>query len=220
MRTRLLRRAEMKSTFQVVDDFYADPTKVRRLAIEHGKWLEPKVSNGLTYDFETDNSFYSHGLVEEFSRLLNRPILVDPARMGFGVFSLTGKDANAQFTTHFDDTDWAAIVYLVPNEMCFGGLSFFRHRGSGLTGPPSDEEAARLGFPSRADWLIAVYYPDKLRPDAWEEIACVGMRFNRMVLVRGSENFHRATAGFGRTLTDGRLTQRFFFMDGDEHHAQ
>lgn len=206
----------MRKTFQVVDDFYIDPYRVRTLALEKGQWSEPKTENGVVYDRETYNSFSTPQILGEFERLLARPLETDPATMGFGVFALTDAQANADLTTHYDDTDWAGVVYLVPPDNCSGGLSFYRHRSSGLLGPPTDDAAQKHGFRDRDHWLAEVYFPDKLRSSAWEEIAHVGMKFNRLVLMRGSDNFHRASSGFGGSLQDGRLTQRFFFNDAKE----
>ncbi|MFJ2095358.1 DUF6445 family protein [Streptomyces sp. NPDC087901] len=207
----------MNRTLQVVDDFYADPDRVRALALERGDWSPQKTDNGRTYDAETYNSFAGRGTADTFAELLGIQVRHDPARMGFGVFAFTGDDANAPLTTHFDDTDWAGIVYLTPPDRCRGGLSFFRHRTSGLTGPPDDGRAAELGYRDRDHWIEDVYYPDKVRPDAWEEISRVSMVYNRLVLLKGSVLFHRASSGYGTCPSDGRLAQRFFF---DEARSQ
>ncbi|MER5280021.1 DUF6445 family protein [Streptomyces sp. NPDC002809] len=201
----------MNRTLQVVDDFYADPDRVRTLALEKGDWSPQKTDSGRTYDAETYNSFAGRGTADTFAELLGIQVRHDPARMGFGVFAFTGEEANAPLTTHFDDTDWAGIVYLTPPDRCQGGLSFFRHRTSGLTGPPDDGRAAELGYRDRDHWIEDVYYPDKVRPDAWEEISRVSMVYNRLVLLKGSVLFHRASSGYGTCPSDGRLAQRFFF---------
>jgi hypothetical protein len=39
----------------------------------------------------------------------------------------------------------------------------------------------------------------------------VPIRFNRMVVLKGSVLYHRATSRFGTTVEDGRLLQRYFF---------
>lgn len=201
----------MDKTLQVVDDFYADPDRVRALALEKGRWSPQKTDEGRTYDSETYNSFAGSETADAFARILGIQVHHDPARMGFGVFAFTGENANAPLTTHFDDTDWAGIVYLTPPDRCEGGLAFFRHRESGLTGPPDEARAKELGYRDRDHWIEEVYYPDKVRPDAWEEISRVSMVYNRLVLLRGGSQFHRASSGFGADPSDGRLTQRFFF---------
>lgn len=203
----------MDKTLQVVDDFYADPDRVRAIALEKGDWSPQKSEEGRTFDAETYNSFAASSVADAFASLLGIEVDHDPARMGFGVFAFTGETANAPLTTHYDDTDWAAIVYLVPPERCQGGISFYRHRDSGLLGPPDDEQARKLGFRDREHWLGDVYYPDKVRPEAWEESSHVSMVYNRLVLLRGGSCFHRASSGFGSTPADGRLTQRFFFNE-------
>ncbi|MCC3655698.1 DUF6445 family protein [Streptomyces sp. S07_1.15] len=200
----------------MVDDFYADPDRVRALALERGDWSPQKTDEGRTYDAETYNSFAGRGVAEAFGEILGIRVRYEPAVMGFGVFAFTGESANVPLTTHYDDTDWAGIVYLVPPGRCDGGLSFFRHRDSGLLGPPDDAKAVELGYDDREHWMKDVYFPDKVRPEAWEEMSRVSMVYNRLVLLRGGTRFHRASSGFGTSPADGRLTQRFFF---DEERA-
>lgn len=57
------------------------------------------------------------------------------------------------------------------------------------------------------------YFPDKHVADAWEKLDEFPMRFNRLILLRGSRLFHRASAGFGSRPDNGCLTQRFFFNE-------
>lgn len=197
----------MYKAVTVVDDFYGDGERARSLALDRAKWLP----RGDHYSYETENSFHTDDLVDRLSDLVGEPIHVDPKRMGFGVFAYYPADATVDHTTHFDSTDWSAVVYLVPDEHCEGGLTFYRHIATGLTGPPTEERARELGFASRDEFLEEVYYPDKMRPEAWEQTAHIGMRFNRAVILHGSRLFHRASSGFGDSPENGRLTQRFFF---------
>ena len=200
----------------MVDEFYADPDRVCALALERGDWAPPKTDDGRTYDSETYNSFAGRGVADAFGEILGIRVRYDPAVMGFGVFAFTGESANVPLTTHYDDSDWAGIVYLVPPDRCQGGLSFFRHRASGLLGPPDDAQAVELGYRDRAHWMREAYFPDKVRADAWEELSRVSMVYNRLVLLRGGTHFHRASSGFGTGPGDGRLTQRFFFNEANE----
>ncbi|QSB17010.1 hypothetical protein JQS43_12505 [Natronosporangium hydrolyticum] len=205
----------MQKTIEVVDDFYVDVDRVRELAISMGDWANPKQEAGITYDFETYNSFFNDQLVRVMRDLVGAEIHVDPKRMAFGVFGVFGADSHVDFTTHYDETDWSAIVYLVPDDRCEGGLSFYRHKPSGLFGPPTEEQARQIGYDSRDAWLREHYYPDKMHPERWEETTHVAMRYNRLILLRGSVLFHRASKGFGTTPDSGRLTQRFFFNDAN-----
>jgi hypothetical protein len=103
------------------------------------------------------------------------------------------------------------VAYLIPNELCQGGLTLYRHKETGLTGPPDEAALRRLGVESLEQWLEDVYHPDKKNPDAWERTMHIAMRFNRLVLFQAGKMFHRASSGFGSDPQNGRLTQRFFF---------
>jgi hypothetical protein len=45
---------------------------------------------------------------------------------------------------------------------------------------------------------------------AWTEVACVSIRYNRLVLFKRNR-FHRNASAFGSTYGDARLVQVFFF---------
>ena len=199
------------ATVHVVDGFYSDPDRVRNLALEETAWVRAAPAAGGKHSSESERSFYTADLVARFVRILGFDIAVDAARMGFGVFAFYGSDAQVEQTTHFDDTEWAGVVYLAPPERCEGGLSFYRHRETGLCGPPTTPELSRLGIKDLATFLRDVYYPSKKDPDAWEETMHVDMKYNRLVLLEGGRLFHRASSGFGTSPADGRLSQRFFF---------
>lgn len=199
----------MQQTIRVVDSFYADPLATRELALKRGKWL-PQQGR---YSVETANAFFTSDLVNHLQDLVHSRITFDPQTMGFGVFALYLGGAPVELTTHYDDTDWSAIVYLTPDLSCEGGIGFYRHQPSGLVGPPSEAEAARLGFESSSQWLSELYPRAKLNPSEWELIDYVSMKFNRCVLLRGGRRFHRTTSEFGAGPSDGRLTQRFFFNE-------
>ncbi|MEU7740740.1 hypothetical protein [Nonomuraea sp. NPDC049158] len=207
----------MSKILQVVDDFYADPWMVRETGLREESWLPPFNDGGHKFSTETQRLFYTPELVDLLEGLVGSKIKVDPKRVSFGVFAYYGEDSDVRFSTHFDDTDWSAIVYLVPPESCSGGVSLYQHVPTGLFGPPAnDEEAAELGFESRRQFLDDVYFPDKRRPDRWREVDHIGMAFNRMVLLHGSARFHRATSGFGKDRATVRLTQRFFFDEAGD----
>ncbi|GDY33852.1 DUF6445 family protein [Gandjariella thermophila] len=201
-----------ETSYIVYDDFYRDPISVRDLALR-SSWLDPKISDGREYSRETEKGYYTDAIVDKLARIVGRRIVFDAKRMGFGVFAFYPASAAVDVSTHFDDTSWSGIVYLMPDELnrTNSGLAFYRHRESGLTGPPDDEQARELGYADSQTWIQEVYYRDKLTPEAWQRTSFVGARFNRLVLLNGARLFHRASDGFGTTAADARLTQRFFF---------
>jgi uncharacterized protein DUF6445 len=202
-----------QKSFIVRDAFYDDPMAVRSLAIDRAEWLDPKISDGHSYSQETLKGYYTDSLVQRLSDLVGDTVMFDPSTMGFGVFAFYGETSAVDLSTHFDDTTWSGIVYLVPDDInrSSSGIAFYRHRESGLTGPPNDVAAQKLGYASGDEWIREVYYRDKLDPSAWVRTSFIDARFNRLVLLNGSRLFHRATEGFGSEPRDARLTQRFFF---------
>jgi hypothetical protein len=201
----------MRISYAIIDDFYSDPDAVRDLGLRLGKWMDVMSDGVYTYSRETANEFWSDDIVGQFESIIGAKLAFDPRKMSFGVFSYYDAHASTELTTHFDDTEWSSIIYLVRAENCSGGLSFFRHRATGLMGPPDESTARSMGYSGRQEFLDNIYFPDKLRADAWEEIEHVPMMYNRMVLLRSGNLFHRATSGFGTTPDNARLTQRFFF---------
>lgn len=204
----------MPKTYLILDDFYADASHVRELALHDEHWLPAKQERGKMFVSETRRCYYHDGLVQRLQHLVGTDIVVDPRRRAFGAFSLSTCATETLATTHYDDTDWSMIIYLSEPVVTPIGIELLRHRATGLAGPPSDEEAHSLGFPGGRDhWLQDVYLQDKWDPGAWDCVGIIGMRFNRGVVLRGGRLFHRASAGYGAGVADGRLTQRFFFNE-------
>jgi hypothetical protein len=206
----------MEKNVVVVDGFYSAPEQVRSLALSARDWISVNEAGQRKPSVETVKCYYHEGLVRRFEELVGEPIRVDPSRMGFGAFAYYPGGVPVDETTHFDDSEWSAVIYLVPDALCRGGITFYRHRDTDLIGPPDETALRRLGFASLGEFLSQVYYPDKLQPQAWEEVLHVPMRFNRLVLLRGGKLFHRASSGFGDRPENARLTQRFFFEKAEK----
>ncbi|MGX4670417.1 DUF6445 family protein [Cerasibacillus sp. JNUCC 74] len=194
----------------VIDDFYKEPNKVRSMALNVHGWIDENMQGEKKPSIETEKNFYTKEVINQFESILGFDIDVDPNKMGFGVFAFYPSYSRVDLTTHFDDSDWSGIIYLVPNDLCQGGISLYRHRQTGLTGPPSEEQLSELGYISMDSWYED-YLNWKLEPEAWEETVYIDMQFNRLVLLNSGALFHRASSGFGDSPSNGRLTQRFFF---------
>jgi hypothetical protein len=104
---------------------------------------------------------------------------------------------------HYDEWIRIGILYLCPSNPV-GGTDFFRHRATGhssiLTVVSPDERELVLG--------------DSTRPEAWEVVEHVDIRFNRLVLFR-PHFFHQATCYFGSSVEDARLNFVLTFHPGD-----
>lgn len=90
--------------------------------------------------------------------------------------------------------DVAAVLYLSLPEHCEGGTAFWRHKGTG----------SRILVPGTEQ--------DFVKADAWEQYACVQMKFNRL-LVYPTTLFHSRWpwAAFGDNFTNGRLIAVGFY---------
>jgi hypothetical protein len=81
---------------------------------------------------------------------------------------------------------WAGLIYLTPKAPLDGGLHLWRN-----TEPMQN-----------FDWMTPA--------ENWERIDSMGNLFNRLILVRGDIP-HSGAAGWGNSLTGGRMYQTFFF---------
>lgn len=117
---------------------------------------------------------------------------------------------------HTDQWRWTAVVYLSKPEDCAGGLSFFRHKETGLLGfggetdKPTIDSCEKYGksYGEMLDW----FFEESLDLDKWEEINFVSCQFNRLVLFEGSL-FHGIKQLFGNSKENTRLSQHFFIHE-------
>lgn len=187
----------------VIDDFYNNPDMIRGLALKEDDWISSE------YKEETNKCFYTESTIKIFEGLVNNKIRVE-REFSFGSFISYQECSTVDMYTHYDNSTWTGVLYLVPNEICQGGLTICRHKESKLTGPPSKENLNELGFNSFEDWY-ETYSKEKSNTDYWEDTMFLPMKYNRLVLFKGGSMFHRASAGFGNKLENSRLVQSFFF---------
>lgn len=196
----------------VVDNFYKDPEAVRKHALSV-TWIEKDNLNDNFPGTESKKCFFSQGVVDRLSRLIDKNIIPDPKKNSFGAFALTFFDDNQKRIVHIDKCDWTGIVYLTPNEHINGGTTLYRHIDTGLNRYPSQNQLLELGFLTTKEFNKNVLLPDGANLDKWEEDVFIEMRFNRLFLFRGSERFHAPNCYFGTNLNDARLVQLFFFNE-------
>jgi hypothetical protein len=195
----------------VIDNFYSHPNDVRNLALK----AEYKDVTQLNYPgFQSIKTFSSQAVVQKFESILNRRLAVDPTSKTFGKFRVMLEETGSRLKVHLDGfCDWTGVLYLNPPEACEGGTAFYRHKRTGLEGPVSAEKIRELGFQNWDELEKSIIEPDTLSAEAWEETMFVGMKYNRLVLFKGNELFHCHTHSFGTDMTDGRMTQNFFFNE-------
>lgn len=192
-------------SFLVVDDFCADIDSKRLQAL------------GAQYRNLNSTGNYSEycattAEIDQISKYLGMPLIpADPK--GTGRFNFrTGTEALA-FDIHVDHCDWGGILYLNLPEQCEGGTCFWRHTSTGLEKwPDRDTVLDILPFlDGKTVWEYFVDQEGKYR-DRWTQAFFLPMKYNRLVLFRGSF-FHSQAHAFGERVEDARLTQLFFFNE-------
>lgn len=193
----------------VIDNFYSDPMAVREIALEEN-YQDVRLLNypGL----QSEHAFYNNRMIQKFQESIGAVIDPDVEVLTFGKFRFMTSESGSRIKVHVDGlAEWTGIVYLNPPEQCEGGTVFYRHKVTGLEGPPAPFEMINYGFQSALDFERQIIETQSLDMTQWQETSFIGMRFNRLVLFRGNEMFHSHTHGFGETFENSRLTQNFFF---------
>jgi glycosyltransferase involved in cell wall biosynthesis len=176
----------------VVDDFYADPDAVRRLAIGSEFGATPAYHKGQ----RTTDTYRPDHVREALEALLDKRITKWDYGTN-GVFQFC--TAEDQLVYHCDDQQYAAVVYLAPDAPPEAGSSFYRHRDTKRRSASQDPAVMKALF-SRG-------FYDRTQ---FEVVDVVGNIYNRLV-VWNARLIHAASAYFGQGLEDARLFQMFFF---------
>ncbi len=189
----------MKHVCLVVDGFYADPDGVRRRALRLA-YQRPVGVNypGLMAPCPDDIT----PVLETFSQLLGG--LDIKCTRDQGSFRITTAEDMALRTSlvHVDTPDFSAVIHL--SRLPCEGTWFYRHKALGLE--RVSEENNRRPEVRRA--IVA----DTLRPEAWEPLHMIPMKFNRLLIFDGKYFHSGARRLTGSTPSRGRLTQNFFFF--------
>lgn len=182
----------------VVDDFYAEPEKVREFALKQ----EFKVRGN--YPGQRTVSFLNDSLRTKLQDILYPYAgkITDWGGEYTGSFQYTVA-ADRSWIHSDSTTDWAALLYLTPNAPLTAGTGIFKHKSTGLmnwdyrntsqeylkTAPPGDD------------------FQDMTK---WDMVDRFGNLFNRLIMYR-ADNYHMSLDYFGNSKENGRLFQVFFF---------
>lgn len=114
---------------------------------------------------------------------------------------------------HHDYHDWVAVIYLTLSRHCRGGLAFYSHNITGISGLKDwyHIKKAKKKFKMNTTELFNWLYRDSLDLKKWTVRFYIGMVFNRLVLFDATF-FHRITEKFGTMIDNARLTQNFRFQ--------
>lgn len=202
----------MLDNVYIIDDFYENPDAIRSLALRTSYLKFDDTSN--YPGFESETSFFAENHAEKFKKYIGKDIYINPEKYVYGKFRYSVEGALSYSDVHIDSPDWSAMVYLTLDKDCKGGLAIFKHKDTCMIEiPQSQEEFLKLGYKGFGDFDRKVVAPDTKNPDAWELVELIPMKYNRLVLFKGSQYFHSITHKFGKNVENGRLTHSFFFNE-------
>jgi hypothetical protein len=199
----------------VVDDFLPDP-EVRRAEALRAKYLP--------IDWFYWPGRFSERAPNNVDRLMKRLEALVGTKLvwsrgpihGHYRCSLRSSARRLGDNVHTDSFRWNAVLCLTRDEHCEGGVSFYRHRATGLYGRDLhsfSRVGGRFGaFLKEHDEIIA---KDGRRLSRWEEVSRVDLRFNRLILFQPLY-FHAVNRLFGTSLENGRITQGFSCYTPDD----
>ena len=200
----------MRITHLIIDDFYADPYRVREIA------LNANYENREEAYYPGDNTtgpFEFEGINEVVSNLVHEPVMGTPntAHCGFRL-AMAGAESRATLRIHVDGANhWSGIVYLNLPEHCRGGTEFYRHKELGTDHAPLyNSDVKQFGYDSCALFTQDLTKKDSNDESKWEHLFTVPMRFNRCVIFR-PWFWHTPSKSFGDCRENARLIQMFFF---------
>lgn len=197
----------------IVDDFYNNPDAIRELALSANY---PKFDAKRNFPGqESEKSYYTDRHTEEFENILNKKISVEPDKFIYGKFRYSLVDDDARTKIHLDwNVDWTAIVYLSLNENIKGNLGIYRMKELNLDESPSNFVLKeKFSCDNIKDFDAKYVMPISKNLNKWDIIYEIPIKYNRLVLFKGSKYFHAITEQFGNSIEDGRITQNFFFNE-------
>ena len=178
----------------VLDDFFSDPHVVR------DDFLDLAFSSGYDAGRNFPGRFVRTRSRSDWqhARQVIEPRVGCPIRWvgatGEVRYSVAADRDRMRSGVHADPSTWSAVVYLTLPEHCRGGLTFYRHRETGLCRQLPRELLRR----------------DTLDSQKWERVGHVPMRFNRLVVFEAGYLHGFFEELFGNSADDGRLTQHFY----------
>jgi len=176
----------------VVDNFYENPYDVR----EHALQMEFMDDLDWYKGRRTKKQTIFPNTKEKFEKIIGQKITNWSEEYGMcGVFqSCNAEDA---LVYHYDEQQWAGMVYLTPGAPYQCGTSLWAHKDTGIrhTSQGAEEVAFEGGFYDKSKFDLV----DK-----------VGNVFNRLVIFNG-KCIHSASEYFGQSIEDSRLFHMFFF---------
>ncbi len=188
----------MRVNALVIDDFYADPHKVREFALRQ----EFEVRGN--YPGQRTISFLNEPIKKRLQEILYPYAgnIIDWGGEYTGSFQYTVA-ADRSWIHSDSTTDWAALCYLTPDAPISAGTGIFKHKATGMMNwdyRNNDPEYKKSAPPG----------DDFQDMTKWDMVDRFGNLFNRLIMYR-ADNYHMSLDYFGNSKENGRLFQVFFF---------
>lgn len=184
----------MAPNFMVYDNFYSNPNDVREYALNLPFTITGNFPGARTESLEGQNF---HNAKVMFETLLNKKITWWPAQYNTA-FQYTTEDSKTWI--HYDDTDWAAVLYLTPDAPLDSGTGIYMHNERKIFALDRKDPNTDLNGSQDVNEITK-----------WTPIIQVANIFNRLIIYRGNYYHRSVRPGFGKNQYDGRLFQTFFF---------
>jgi hypothetical protein len=178
-------------SFTVIDNVYSDPDSVRKFALEQIFVEHKEYHKGC----RTDKVFRFPGLKELFESKMGAKIINWDKYGTNGCFQYC--IAGDQIVYHYDQQEYAGVLFLTPDAPPNTGSSFYRSKYTHKMKVDSGESST-------------VFKNGFLDSTEFEMVDTVGNVYNRVVLF-DAKLIHSASCYFGTTKENGRLFQLFFF---------
>ena len=189
----------MQISAYIIDNFYSDVDAVREFALQQDFSVRGNYPGPRTQTFLNDSM---KDTIESVVKPMYGNVTYWSDEQYTGAYQYT--TSRDRSWIHADQTTkWAAVCYLTPNAPLSAGTGLFKHKPTGLTMAPKNEDG------SYNKELLDTIYKDSQDMTKWEMVDRLGNVYNRLVLYRG-DHFHMSLDYFGQDLYDGRLFQTFF----------
>jgi hypothetical protein len=190
----------MQISSYIIDDFYSDVDSVREFALSQEFSITGNYPGPRTQTFLNDSM---KQIIESVVSPFYGDVIYWSEEQYTGAFQYT--TSRDRSWIHADQTTkWAGVCYLTPNAPLSAGTGLFKHKSTGLTTAPRNEDG------TYNQNLLDIINKDSQDMTKWELVDRLANVYNRLILYRG-DNFHISLDYFGQDKYDGRLFQTFFF---------
>jgi hypothetical protein len=185
----------MSINYIVVDNFYENPYDVRNFALtlEYKKHGVIPGKRSILPCITEEQKIKIEKIMYPFS---GKIVNFEPDDTN-GTFLYTTRDDIGWVHVDLKYRKWVAIVYLTPNAPIECGTALYRHKNTNKRFVSKGENNIK-----REEGAADLYN--------WDIVDNIGNVFNRIFIYQ-SNYYHNISDFFGKTISDGRLVQTFFF---------